>query len=399
MTPATLSLYELAAHELGGAVGGARSIIDAGCGSGAGTELLTHTFPEVVAIDYDPAALASAKERAPRARIVAGDLSAWVDPPAADAAVLVDVLAHAKSPEGVLGSLRAALGRESGGASARLFIAERLAYPPQFLAAPVRRAFTAPGLERLLLGAGFEIAKWITVDGSFLACVAQPFFEPAWEDLCRAYGALSFGRTEGVESTLAKVEKEGSRPSVRLAAVMGLANLSLARRDADGAIGACFRARDIEPRDVRPAALLARVALAVGETAEAERLANLACELDPGDIEGAYARAVVASHAKSGAKEGWLAASNLAPDSLDVAARLASVAIEERDADLAIFALERVRAYGDDHGASLHIALAWALLSAGRRADALLEARVADRLSPGDPAVRTLVDNCQPSGV
>jgi SAM-dependent methyltransferase/Flp pilus assembly protein TadD len=397
MTPATLSLYELAAHELGGA----RSIIDGGCGSGAGAELLTHTFPEVVAIDYDPEALASARERAPKARIVAGDLAALVDVAPTDAVVLVDVLGHAKSPEGVLASLRDVLGQQngqSGAAPARLFIAERLAYPPQFLAPPVRRAFTAPWLERLLAGAGFEIAKWLTVDGSFLACVAQPFFEPAWEDLCRAYGDLSAGRTEGVESAFEKAEKEGSRPSVRLAAAVGLANLSLARRDADGAIGACFRARDIEPRDVRPAALLARVALAVGETTEAERLANLACELDPGDVEGAYARAVVATHAKSGAKEGWLAASNLAPDSLDVAARLASVSIEEQDSDLAIFALERVRAYGDDHGASLHIALGWALLSAGRKADALLEARVAARLLPGDPGVRTLVANCQPSG-
>ncbi|HEY3594878.1 MAG TPA: tetratricopeptide repeat protein, partial [Polyangiaceae bacterium] len=106
----------------------------------------------------------------------------------------------------------------------------------------------------------------------------------------------------------------------------------------------------------------------------------------------------VASHAHSHAKESWLLASNLAPDSLDFAARLASAAIEEKDFSLAIFALERVRAYGDDHGAPLHIALAWALLSAGRGDDAMLEARVADRIAPGDPTVKTLFARCHANG-
>jgi hypothetical protein len=53
--------------------------------------------------------------------------------------------------------------------------------------------------------------------------------------------------------------------------------------------------------------------------------------------------------------------------------------------------LERVRSYGDDHGTSLHLALASALLGGGRRADALLEAQLAEKVCPGDPAVVDLL--------
>jgi hypothetical protein len=46
-----------------------------------------------------------------------------------------------------------------------------------------------------------------------------------------------------------------------------------------------------------------------------------------------------------------------------------------------------VRSYGDDHGTALHLAIAAALDTAGRTADALLEVQLAQKIAPGDPAV------------
>jgi len=392
--PATLSLYELAAHELGRQ----GSVLDGGCGSGAGADVLCRTFGQVVALDYDPAALASTRRRAPRARVVAGDLTTPMELAPVDAAVLVDVLGHVKTPEAALWLLRAVLGRAET-ASKPLFIAEPAAHPSQFLAPPARRAFTAQTLARLLAATGYEVVRWLEVDGSFLACLARPFFESAFVQLSQAHDHLAVGRTDEAWSLFESAEREGVRSSVRLEAAVGLAQLSLLSKDADRAVGACIRARAIAPEDVRPAAVLSRIALAVGETEEAKRLATLALRLDPADVEAALAGAVVAAHVgKDPVKERWLVASNLAPDSLELATHLASAALLENDCDLAIFALERVRAYGDDHGAPLHIALAWALLSAGRTADALLETRMADKLAPGDPSVRSLVSRCQALG-
>jgi hypothetical protein len=248
----------------------------------------------------------------------------------------------------------------------------------------------------MLAIAGYEVRKWVNVDGSYVVSVAEPFFEPAWELLLRAHGEFLDGRVDEARRFFEQAEREGQRACIRLEATIGLAHLALLRRDGDGVAGACLRARAIAARDARPDAVLARVALAIGDTEEARRLAELASSVDPADLESAYANAVVgAGRDKASVKENWLLASNLAPDSLELAGRLAAAAIEESDFALALFALERVRAYGDDHGAALHIALAWALLCAGRRADALLEARVADQLAPGDPAVGDLLQRCR----
>jgi tetratricopeptide (TPR) repeat protein len=388
--PATLSLYELAAHELKAAA----RILDGGCGGGAGTELLSRAFAEVVAIDCNAHAVESATLRAPRAKVLRADLSAPGDVGAIDAAVLIDTLGSVKTPETVLLSMRAILplGRP-------LFIAEAVAHRGQFLRAPARRAFTRSGLTHLLAASGFEIEKWLAIEGSFLACVAVPFSEPAFELLCRARDELDHGRMDGARPLFEQAEKESVRSSIRLEAAVGQAYVSLLQRNADGAVAACVRARAIADGDLRPAALLARVALAVGERDEAKRLARLAEQLDPADVEAAFVSAVVAAAGDDGsAKAAWLSASNLSPDSLEIATHLAACALKEEDSDLAIFALERVRNYGDDHGAPLHIALASALLAAGKRADALLEARLAQKLAPGDKAILELVANLQVQG-
>jgi hypothetical protein len=125
---------------------------------------------------------------------------------------------------------------------------------------------------------------------------------------------------------------------------------------------------------------------------EASQFVAAAERLDPTDVDVACTRALITERTQPpAAKTSWLMASNLAPDSLDVALSFAQAAAQEQECDLALWALERVRSYGDDHGTSLHLALASAMLGADRRADALLEAQLAEKIDPSDPGVADLM--------
>ena len=136
---------------------------------------------------------------------------------------------------------------------------------------------------------------------------------------------------------------------------------------------------------------LARIALAMGDVTDAAQLVTMALRSDPTDVATMCAHALVSERVSPGRSKGpWLAAANLAPESLDIALHLAQAAAHEGDYSLAVWALERVRSYGDDHGVAMHVAMASALLGAGRVADALLEAHLAEALAPFDDAVKAL---------
>src|SRR5262249_32481211 len=158
---------------------GVGSVLDAGCGSGAGTELLSRGISRVIAVDHDPAAVAAAGRRAPQAEVRGGDLTALSDVAPVDAAVLIDVLRYPQFPELVLSSLRPVRGFPPGAPPSRgvvsappvLFLAERTAHASQFLAPPLRRAFTPATVTRILAAAGYEVQKWFNADGSFFACL------------------------------------------------------------------------------------------------------------------------------------------------------------------------------------------------------------------------------------
>src|SRR5262245_3569975 len=69
-SPPTLSLYEEALRVLGGA----RRVLDAGCGAGMGSQLLCQSVPEVIAVDKSQLAVSFTRHLAPDARIHAADL-------------------------------------------------------------------------------------------------------------------------------------------------------------------------------------------------------------------------------------------------------------------------------------------------------------------------------------
>jgi len=384
--PPTLPLYERAIDHLGPMC----RILDAGCGAGAGTQMLTLHYDEVVGIDRDARALQFARRCAPEAKLVEGDLSFPQVIGTVDGAVLIDVLGHATLPEEVLLSLRTVLT-----AGRKVFIAESTAMSAQYLRAPTRRAYSPSSLVTLLTVCGYEITEWVETDGPFLLCVATPFSGESWEDLRNGYGELAGGRTDDALACFRQAISS-TRSAVRLEAVLGEAECRLSQRDGDGAIRCYFHARDLAPGDARPMAGLARIALSMGNAGDAAQLAEAALRLDPTDLAALCAHALIAERARPDRAKGrWLIASNLAPDAFDIALHLAQAAAEDGDYTLAVWALERVRAYGEDHGVPMHIALASALLGAGRVADAQLEARMAQTFAPFDPSVMALVDQLE----
>jgi SAM-dependent methyltransferase len=381
-SPPTLSLYDQALA----AFGSARRVLDAGCGAGMGSQLLCQRIPEVIAVDKSQLAVTFAHNLAPDAKLHVGDLATPLSLGAVDAAVMIDVLGHVATPEKVLVALRGTLplGR-------KIYLAEMAAYPAQYLKAPARRAFSRAALQNLLVTCGYEVVSWERTDGPFLACIASPFSDPAWEALHRGFERASGGDLKTAEQDFAQA-RGAARPAIAVEAWLAEAALALAERNGDRAIHAFFRSRELAPEDPRPLAGLARIALAMGDEKEASSFTAAAERLDATEIDAACALALVAEREGSpAAKLLWLTASNLVPDSLEIALSFAQAAAQQEQCELAVWALERVRSYGDDHGTALHLALASALLGAGRRADAVLEAQLAEKVNPNDPGVAELM--------
>ncbi|HMJ52662.1 MAG TPA: methyltransferase domain-containing protein [Polyangiaceae bacterium] len=381
-SPPTLSLYDQAL----GVIGNARRVLDAGCGSGVGSQLLCQRVTEVIGIDKSQIAVNFARTMAPDAKLFVGDLALRLSIGSVDAAVVIDVLGHVAAPEKVLIALRGALplGR-------KIYLAEMAAYPAQYLKTPARRAFSQKALASLLATCGYEVVSWERTDGPFLACVASPFSDPSWEALQRGLERASGGDTKTAAQDLAQARRT-ARQGIAVEAWLAEATLGLAERNGDRAILSFFKSRELAPEDPRPLTGLARISLAMGDLKEASDFASAAERLDPTDIDVACTLALVAERTRPHLAQGlWLTASNLAPDSLEVALHFAQAAAQGRECDRAVWALERVRSYGDDYGTALHLALASALLGAERRADALLEVQLAQKVSPDDPGVADLM--------
>jgi 2-polyprenyl-3-methyl-5-hydroxy-6-metoxy-1,4-benzoquinol methylase len=385
--PPTAPIYEVAARELAAA----RTVVDLGCGSGLGTRILAESLPDVVGVDTDDSALDFARLLAPAARFAPAGMFDHGALGAMDGATAVDVLGHVESPFAMLLQLRACLAPGSC-----IVLAEPSGYPGQSLSSPARRAFSVHGLEALLSASSFAVRDWIWDDGTFLACVAEAVDDGGADALIEG---TRFGAAGNLAAAIRsyRVASVSPRAAVQREAQLSLADTYLAQRDGDAACRAYFRAREIDPSDARPLAGLAQVALAMGHIDDARVLCTKAIELDPVDVTaaGVFAMTVEAATPNE-ALASWRIVNNLAPDNLQFAVRLSEAALRRSEPNLALHVLDRLRGYGDDHGAALHVAMASALKAAGRVMDARLEARMALARAPQEPDVVKLCRELQP---
>ncbi|HEX4336987.1 MAG TPA: methyltransferase domain-containing protein [Polyangiaceae bacterium] len=359
-------------------------VIDAGAGSGVGSAALLPQYDHVVAVDSDPRALAFIREYAPGVETMQSTLDEPLGGPVADAAIVVDVLGLVKDPARFLGALRGSVG-----ARARLLVAEPSAFVAQRLVTPVRRAFSHRSLEALLVRGGFHATTWVADTGTFIGCVATAADDGAWEHFAAASRAADTN-PDVAFAELAAAGRSGRRDVQREAAI-ATGELRLALNDGDGAARAFLDAAGLDANDPRPLAGLSVLALAGGSLNDAVELAARAAELDPTERRAAIALAWAADAAgHPDSFNVWRITERLVPDDLDVTSRLAAQAASRGDYAFAISVFERLRSYGDRLPAQFYVTLALMLSAEGRRADALLELRLARTLEPDNETVLEL---------
>jgi tetratricopeptide (TPR) repeat protein len=152
----------------------------------------------------------------------------------------------------------------------------------------------------------------------------------------------------------------------------------------------------LEPLDARALTGLSRIALSIGETQDALRLAMDAVRAQPASALAAATLAIVGERLEHPeAFSAWRAAVNLAPDDVGIVTGLGRAAAARGEYHYAICAFDRARAYGDEFGPEFHVTLGWLLLADGRRHDAALEARHAQALAPDDTSARELYEATQ----
>jgi tetratricopeptide (TPR) repeat protein len=361
-------------------------VLDAGVGSGEGARALLDAGREVVGVDIDNTALDFAREYAPRARLLEADMCAASPVSDMAAAVVADTLGHAADPEAFLRQVRSSL---RGGGS--LLVAEPAGHVAQRLVAPARRAFTREELAATLTRAGFQVEGWLCTTGTFVGCVARRIEDAAIEGLANAGVLATLGRFTEARLLLEGLRTE--RQALALELVLAQAELAMAERAGDIAARAFFQARDLAPEDARALTGLARIAMMVGETEDALRLARDAVRAQPASALAAATLAIVGERLEHPeAFNAWRAAVALAPDDVGIVTGLGRSAAARGEYHYAICAFDRARAYGDEFGHEFHVTLGWLLLADGRRHDAILEARHAQALAPDDAFARELLE-------
>jgi tetratricopeptide (TPR) repeat protein len=361
-------------------------VLDAGAGAGDGARELKLAGREVVAVDIDHVAVDFAREYARGVRVLEADLCAQVPLSGMAAAIVADTLGHVADPESFLRNVRACL---SDGAA--LLVAEPTAHLAQRLVAPARRAFTQQELGAVLTRTGFTVEGWLCSGGTFVACVARRIEDMAVDALERAGALAGVGRFTEARQLLESTRTERSGLSLEL--LLAQAELAMAERAGDLAARAFFQARELAPEDVRALTGLARIALSVGASDDALRLAMDAVRVQPASALAAATLAIVGERLEQPeAFNAWRAAVNLAPDDVGIVTGLGRSAAARGEYHYAICAFDRARAYGDEFGPEFHVTLGWLLLADGRRHDAALEARHAQALSPDDETARELFE-------
>lgn len=361
-------------------------VLDAGAGAGEGARLLLEGGCEVLAVELDHTAAQFAREYTPTLQVLEADLCLGAPATAMAAAVVADTLGHVAEPEMFLRHVRACLAP-----SGRLLVAEPLAQLAQRLLAPARRAFTPQELTAMLTRTGFAVDGWLSTAGTFVACVARRIEDPVLDAMFEAGQLASEGQFTRARELLENLRTE--RRALALELLLAQAELGMAELAGDIAARAYFQARELEPHDARALTGLSRIALTIGETDDAMRLALEAVRAQPTSALAAATLAIVGERLeRPEAFNAWRAAVNLAPDDVGIVTGLGRCAAARGEYHYAICAFDRARAYGDEFGPEFHVTLGWLLLADGRRHDAMLEARHAQALSPGDASARELYE-------
>ena len=364
-------------------------VLDAGCGSGEGARALRDAGREVVAVELDRASAQFAREYAPGIQVLEADLCLSAPVSGMAAAIVADTLGHVADPEAFLRNVRACLAP-----AGTILVAEPLAQVAQRLIAPARRAFTKQELGAMLTRAGFSVEGWLSSIGTFVACIARRIEDPVLQTLDEAGNLAAEGHFTQARELLETVRTPRSALALELLLAQG--ELAMAERAGDLAARAFFQARDLEPLDARALTGLSRIALSIGESQDALRLAMDAVRAQPASALAAATLAIVGERLEHPeAFSAWRAAVNLAPDDVGIVTGLGRAAAARGEYHYAICAFDRARAYGDEFGPEFHVTLGWLLLADGRRHDAALEARHAQALSPDDASARELYEAAQ----
>lgn len=315
-------------------------VLDVGTGAGVGALVLASRSERVVGVDIDGAALAFAREWAPRASFVRGDAALGSVLPDADVAVLVDVLGHVVDPVAVMRNVRRQLR-----ASSFVWIAEPLAHPTQQLSAPARRAFSRGELQQLLSISGLVAKRWFGEGSGFVACVAGCREGNAYEVVEAGDRACQRGLHEVAEGHFEQARRSGDA-ALACEAELRLGTLFEELGMFAEASACYFELKGKAPEDPRAMALLARLQARLGRGYEALELARSAVELDPASRVAVTCLATVAEALEHrDTVSAWRMAHALAPDNEAVGAALARHLTEAGEREQASEILARVGQY------------------------------------------------------
>lgn len=361
-----------------------RTVLDVGCGAGVG--LMHLSDAELIrAVDIDPTAVWFVKNALEHVEVSCVDATKS-DLPLAEVALVVDVLGQVGDPRDVLRRVGKAVGE--GGL---MCIAEPHASIAQELMKPVRRAFSKPQLEALLVDGGFVIQEWLSA-GGFLVAVAVRNTD-AWTRGLEAADQLYEAGLQDEALDLLTHPPEDQATGATPAWYLRLGEMCLARGDGDGALEALLAVQARAPDDARVLSTLAQLSMSMGSMDDAARFAIAAAERDPADPSVALALAQAVGDRLTAAEKIalWANAARLAPDDVDVAVALSRVAAGQSAYHIGIRALERVREYHPTLPGDFHLTLGWMYLMSARVEDALMECRLAKIVDAENPAIAELL--------
>ncbi len=243
----------------------------------------------------------------------------------------------------------------------------------------------------MLTRTGFSVDGWLSTGGTFVACVARRIEDPVIDALYEAGQLAAAGSFTSARELLASQRTE--RRALALELLLAQAELGMAERAGDIAARAYFQARELEPLDARALTGLSRIALTIGETGDAMRLALEAVRSQPTSALAAATLAIVGERLeRPEAFNAWRAAVNLAPDDVGIVTGLGRCAAARGEYHYAICAFGRARAYGDEFGPEFHVTLGWLLLAHGRRHGGVVEAGQGEARSAVGASARELFE-------